>query len=198
MTRILGIDPGSLVTGWGVVDADSKGIAFVACGTVRTDPKSDLAARLKRIHDEVRALCAEFRPHEVAVERVFVDKNAGSALKLGQARAAAICGTFDCGAAFHEYAPREIKQSVVGTGAATKDQVAHMVRALLGIQVKVAIDATDALACALTHAHGRGLVTRLKASALAAAHKGLPAGVRIGAARRRVRPGTRTRPKGRS
>lgn len=189
MTRILGIDPGTLCTGWGIVDADVKGIAFVACGTVRTDPTSDLAARLKRIHDEVRALCAEFRPHEVAVERVFVDKNAGSALKLGQARAAAICGTFDGGAALHEYAPREVKQAVTGTGAATKDQVAHMVRALLGLQVKVAIDASDALACALTHAHGRGLAARLRASAF----KGLPAGARVGAARRRVRSGARTR-----
>lgn len=175
MTRILGIDPGSLRTGWGIVDADAKGVAFVACGTVRTDPSSDLAARLKRIHDEVRSLCAEFRPHEVAVERVFVDKNAGSALKLGQARAAAICGTFDSGAAFHEYAPREVKLAVTGTGAAGKEQVAHMVRALLGIQVKVAIDASDALACALAHAHGRGVA------------RGLPAGARIGSARRRVR-----------
>lgn len=194
MTRILGIDPGSVVTGWGVVDADARGVAFVACGTVRAAAAegaegADLAARLKRIHDEVRALCAEFRPHEVAVERVFVDKNAGSALKLGQARAAAICGTFDSGAALHEYAPREVKQAVVGTGAATKEQVAHMVRALLGLQVKVAIDASDALACALTHAHGRGLAARLKASA----YKGLPAGAKVGAARRRVRPGTRTR-----
>jgi crossover junction endodeoxyribonuclease RuvC len=194
VTRILGIDPGSLVTGWGVVEAGPGGVAFVACGTVRTDPAADLAARLKRIHDEVRSLCAEFRPHEVAVERVFVDKNAGSALKLGQARAAAICGTFDGGAAVHEYAPREIKQAVTGTGAASKEQVAHMVRALLGLQVKVALDASDALACALTHAHGRGLAARLKASAF----KGLPAGAKVGAARRRVRPGTRTPSKGRS
>jgi len=194
VTRILGIDPGSLVTGWGVVDAGPAGIAFVACGTVRTDPEAALAQRLKRIHDEVRALCAEFRPHEVAVERVFVDKNAGSALKLGQARAAAICGTFDSAAAVHEYAPREVKQAVTGTGAATKDQVAHMVRALLGMQVKVAVDASDALAAALTHAHGRGLSKRIAASALREASKGLPAGARIGAARRRVRRGApRTR-----
>jgi len=188
MTRILGIDPGSLVTGWGVVDAAGSTVGFVACGTVRTDRTTDLATRLRRIHDEVRALCAEFRPHEVAVERVFVDRNAGSALKLGQARAAAICGSFDCGAAFHEYAPREIKLAVVGTGAASKEQVAHMVRALLGIEVKVAVDASDALACALCHAHGRGLQTRLRAGALA----GLPAGARvlprIGRARR---PGRR-------
>lgn len=176
MTRILGIDPGSLVTGWGVLDLEGGTVAFVACGTVRTDRSADFVTRLKRIHDELRALCAEFRPHEVAVERVFVDQNAGTALKLGQARAAAICGTFDSGAVFHEYAPREIKQAVVGTGAATKDQVAHMVRALLGMRVKVAVDASDALACALCHAHGRGLHTRL------------PSGVRIGSARR---PGRR-------
>jgi len=196
VSRILGIDPGSLCTGWGIVDADARGIAFVACGTVRTDPSSDLATRLKRIHDEVRSLCAEFRPAELAVERVFVDKNAGAALKLGQARAAAICGSFDSGAVVHEYAPREVKQAVVGTGAATKEQVAHMVRALLALQVKVAVDASDALACALTHAHSRGLNTRIKASALAT-KGGLPAGVRllprIGSARRRIRPGTRTK-----
>ena len=155
--RIMGIDPGSLVTGWGVVEAAGPAVAFVAAGTVRTEPAHDLAARLRTIHDGIRALCAEHRPDEVAVERVFMARNADSALKLGQARAAAICGTFDCGAAVFEFAPSDIKRAVVGKGAATKEQVQHMVRALLKLKGPLALDASDALAVALCQAHGRGL-----------------------------------------
>lgn len=155
--RILGIDPGSRVTGWGVIDLDGSRTALVAAGTLRIATDGDLAARLKQIHDGVRALCAEHRPDEVAVERAFVSENADTALKLGQARAAAICGTFDAEIAFFEYAPAKIKQAVVGKGTATKDQVQHMVRALLPGAGVMALDASDALAVALCHAHGRGL-----------------------------------------
>lgn len=155
-TRILGIDPGSRVTGWGVVDVVGQRTILVAAGTLRVAAAGDLAARLKAIHDGVRALCAEHRPQEVAVERAFVADNADTALKLGQARAAAICGTFDAGLAFFEYAPAKIKLAVVGKGNATKDQVQHMVRALLRADA-MAFDASDALAVALCHAHGRGL-----------------------------------------
>lgn len=156
-TRILGIDPGSRVTGWGVVDVAGARTALVAAGTLRISSAGDLATRLKTIHDGVRALCAEHRPHEVAVERAFVSENADTALKLGQARAAAICGTFDAGVAFFEYAPAKIKQAVVGKGSATKEQVQHMVRALLPGAGPMTHDASDALAVALCHAHGRGL-----------------------------------------
>ena len=156
MIRILGIDPGSRVTGWGIVDVAGPKTTLVAAGTLRISPDGDLAARLKAIHDGVRALCAEHRPQEVAVERAFVSENADTALKLGQARAAAICGTFDAGVAFFEYAPAKIKQAVVGKGSATKEQVQHMVRALLHADA-MAHDASDALAVALCHAHGRGL-----------------------------------------
>lgn len=157
MIRILGIDPGSRVTGWGVVDVAGPKTALVASGTLRISAAGDLAVRLKAIHDGVRALCAEHRPQEVAVERAFVSENADTALKLGQARAAAICGTFDAGVAFFEYAPAKIKQAVVGKGSATKEQVQHMVRALLPGAGPMAHDASDALAVALCHAHGRGL-----------------------------------------
>jgi crossover junction endodeoxyribonuclease RuvC len=166
-TRILGIDPGSRVTGWGVVDCAPRGARFVACGTIRTAPGADLAARLRTIHDAVRELCREHAPDEVAVERAFVSDNADTALKLGQARAAAICGTFDLGPTLHEYAPATIKQALVGSGAATKEQVQHMVRALLALRERLASDASDALAAALCHAHGRGARGRY-AAALAA------------------------------
>jgi crossover junction endodeoxyribonuclease RuvC len=157
VTRILGIDPGSRITGWGVVDVAGQRTALVAAGTLRIAADGDLAQRLKAIHDGVRALCAEHHPQEVAVERAFVSDNADTALKLGQARAAAICGTFDAGVAFFEYAPAKIKQAIVGSGAATKQQVQHMVRALLPGAGPMALDASDALAVALCHAHGRGL-----------------------------------------
>jgi len=174
-TRILGIDPGSRVTGWGVVDCEPRGLRFVACGTIRTAPGADLGARLRTIHDAVRALCSEHAPDEVAVERAFVSDNADTALKLGQARAAAICGTFDHGPTLHEYAPATIKQAVVGSGAATKEQVQHMVRALLAVRDKLAFDASDALAAAVCHAHGRGLKSRYAAvlgATRAAKHSG--------------------------
>ena len=156
MIRILGIDPGSRVTGWGVVDVAGQRTALVAAGTLREVAIGGDAQRLKAIHDGVRALCAEHRPQEVAVERAFVSENADTALKLGQARAAAICGTFDAGVAFFEYAPAKIKQAIVGKGSATKQQVQHMVRALLHADA-MALDASDALAVALCHAQTRRL-----------------------------------------
>jgi crossover junction endodeoxyribonuclease RuvC len=160
--RILGIDPGSQITGFGVIDLVGNQTAAVVWGCVRT--AGDHPDRLRTIFSKVSAIVGEYEPDEIAVERVFVHRNADSALKLGQARAAAICGTFALDARLHEYSPRHIKQAVVGRGSAEKTQVAHMIRVLLGIRVDVEPDAADALAVALCHAHERGTQAALRAA----------------------------------
>ena len=155
MTRILGIDPGSQVTGFGIVDARQRGsvIRLVHFGAIRTD--GEHSTRLRQIFDEVGRMVKEFGPDEVAVERVFVHRNADSALKLGQARAAALCATFEADLPVFEYAARHIKKAVVGRGGADKTQVQHMVKLMLGMRSEPQADAADALAAALCHAHAR-------------------------------------------
>jgi crossover junction endodeoxyribonuclease RuvC len=150
--RILGIDPGSRLTGFGVVDFDGDKAVYVASGTVKSIDGA-FADRLRQIFVSVGGIVDEFRPDIVAIESVFMHKNAGSALKLGHARSAAICATFAHGIEIHEYAPREIKQAIVGTGAATKEQVQHMVVSILTLDGVPAPDAADALAAALCHGH---------------------------------------------
>jgi crossover junction endodeoxyribonuclease RuvC len=166
--RILGLDPGSRLTGFGVVDFVGDRACYVASGSVRS-AEGTFAERLRMIFHAVAGIAAEYRPDAVVLETVFVHKNAGSALKLGQARSAALCATFGCGARVFEYAPREIKQAVVGTGAATKAQVQHMVVSLLGLSGCPAPDAPDALAAALCHGHRRRLAGRLAGAAAVAA-----------------------------
>lgn len=161
--RILGIDPGSRVTGFGLVDSDGRTTRYVASGCIRTQC-DDLARRLREIFDGVQALVGQHAPQEVAVERVFVHRNADSALKLGQARAAAMCATFAPGVEIHEYAARAVKQALVGQGGADKSQVQHMVRALLKLTTPLGPDESDALAVALCHAHSRLLGARLVAA----------------------------------
>ncbi len=158
--RILGIDPGSRLTGFGVLDFEADNATYVASGTVQS-MGGDFPDRLKRIFDSVSEIVAEFRPDAVAIESVFVHRNAGSALKLGHARSAAICATFENDVDVFEYAPREIKLAVVGTGSATKDQVQHMVVAILNLEGEPSTDAADALATALCHGHQRRLNSRL-------------------------------------
>ncbi len=158
--RILGIDPGSRLTGFGVVDVAEDRARFVASGSVRTTD-GEFPDRLRQIYESVAELVAEYEPHELAIESVFVHKNAGSALKLGHARAAALCATFAGDLTVHEYAPREIKQAVTGTGSASKEQVQHMVVALLGLDGTPSADAADALAAALCHGHRRQLDSRV-------------------------------------
>jgi crossover junction endodeoxyribonuclease RuvC len=153
--RILGLDPGSLRTGFGIIDCDSGTAVLVVQGCIATSG-GPLADRLRIIHASVAALIAEHRPHEIAVERVFLSKNADSALKLGQARGAALAAV-PVALGVHEYAPRAIKLAVVGVGGAEKAQVAHMVKQLLSIQLKLAADAADALAVAICHANTRRL-----------------------------------------
>lgn len=154
--RILGIDPGSRLTGFGVVDCVDDGASYVASGSVNTI-EGEFSDRIRQIFRSVGEIVAEYQPHVVAIESIFVHRNAGSALKLGHARSAAICATFDFDLDLYEYAPREIKQAVVGTGAATKVQVQHMVRSILDLDGSPSPDAADALAAALCHANQRRL-----------------------------------------
>jgi crossover junction endodeoxyribonuclease RuvC len=158
--RILGIDPGSRTTGFGVLDFTGDEPAYVASGVVSSADGS-FPDRLRQIFTSVGEIVTEYRPDVVAIESVFMHKNAGSALKLGQARSAALCATFSFDAAIYEYAPREIKQAIVGTGAATKEQVQHMVISLLRLDAPPSLDAADALAAALCHGHQHRVRARL-------------------------------------
>jgi len=162
MTRILGIDPGSRITGYGVVEFDGPRSRYVASGTVRC-ADGDLPARLNEIFTGLREVIATHLPDESAIEQVFMHRNADSALKLGQARGAAICACTSHDLAIGEYTPRQIKQAVVGTGAATKVQVQEMVRRLLELPAAPPSDAADALAVALTHGQARQLTERIGA-----------------------------------
>jgi len=170
--RILGLDPGSLCTGYAVIDigrlcdprsatacipreAGAK-VSYVVSGSIRARGAT-LAERLQEIFAGVDELANRYRPDEVAIERVFMHRNADSALKLGQARGAALSATFAVRPRVFEYAPREVKLAVVGTGAAQKEQVQLMVRRLLNLTGPLGADAADALAIALCHAHSRGL-----------------------------------------
>lgn len=157
--RILGIDPGSVRTGVGIVDADATGrAAHVFHTTLVLGDAGEFPLRLKRILDLLGELIERHRPQEVAIERVFLAKNPDSALKLGQARGAAICAAVLRELPVHEYAAREVKQAVVGRGSAEKSQVQHMVGVLLNLQGQtLQADAGDALAIAITHAHARTL-----------------------------------------
>lgn len=158
--RILGLDPGSRLTGFGVLDFVGDSPLYVASGTVSSIDGA-FADRLRRIFDSVGDIVVEFQPDIVVIESVFMHKNAGSALKLGHARSAAICATFQHGIEVFEYAPREIKQAVVGTGAATKEQVQHMVVSILKLAGIPAPDAADALAAALCHGNQRRVHAQL-------------------------------------
>jgi len=151
--RILGLDPGSRRTGFGFVDCRGGEYAHVANGCIKCTEDS-MAGRLRRIFEEVAALIAQHKPDEIAVERVFVNRNIDSALKLGQARGAAL-SAIPPGAPVFEYAPRAIKAAVVGFGGADKGQVAHMMTVLLKIEQTITSDASDALAIALCHAQSR-------------------------------------------
>ena len=160
--RILGIDPGSRRTGFGIVDQDAQRSLYVASGCIRVSGER-LPERLKCIFDGIDEIVRRYRPDEVAVESVFMHRNAGSALKLGQARGAAICAVMQGSLPVSEYAPAEIKQAVVGRGRAEKEQVQHMVKALLNLANPPPVDAADALAVALCHGHSRQLLSRLGA-----------------------------------
>lgn len=160
MMRVLGIDPGSRITGFGVVEWGEGRVLYVESGCVRT-VGGPLAERLREIFHGVGEVVDTYGPCEVAVEQVFMHRNAGSALKLGQARGAAICAAVAQGLQVSEYTPAAIKQSIVGKGNAAKVQVQHMVQALLGLAATPQEDASDALAVALCHVHHRQTAERL-------------------------------------
>jgi crossover junction endodeoxyribonuclease RuvC len=152
--RILGLDPGSLVTGFAVIDWANGAACYVTSGAIRTRG-TEFPPRLRQIYEGVQRLMVEFAPREVAIERVFMHRNADSALKLGQARGAALCAAFAGDPVVFEYAPREVKLAVVGHGGAEKEQVQLMVRSLLRLKGEVGADAADAIGIALCHAYSR-------------------------------------------
>jgi crossover junction endodeoxyribonuclease RuvC len=153
--RILGIDPGSCVTGWGLIEAAGTRLSFVAAGVVRPKRALARAERLAAIHDALADLIAAHGPHEAAVEETFVNASPRDALVLGEARGVALLAPARAGIAVAEYAANTIKKSVVGRGHAEKAQVAAMVRVLLPASGEQAADAADALAVAICHAHHR-------------------------------------------
>ncbi|MGI9211466.1 MAG: crossover junction endodeoxyribonuclease RuvC [Methylococcaceae bacterium] len=160
MTLVMGLDPGSRITGYGLINDTPKGPLLVTCGCIHTDT-DHFPTRLKRIFDEVHRIACEYQPDELAIERVFMSKNADSALKLGHARGAAMCGALAAGVVVHEYAAREIKLALVGKGSADKLQVQHMVRFLLKHPERLPVDASDALGVAFCHIHHRQTRNRL-------------------------------------
>ena len=164
MTRILGIDPGSRVTGFGVVDMVRGRAAHVANGCIRT-PEGEMAQRLRVIFEEVRTVIERYEPMEMAIEKVFVNRNVDSALKLGQARGAAIVAGASRGLPVFEFSATQIKQAIVGRGGADKVQVQHMVKMLLNLEGRAQSDAADALAVAICHGHSRHGLSQIKAAA---------------------------------
>lgn len=160
--RIIGIDPGLRNTGWGIIEVEGTRLSYVADGAVHSDADASLAERLTQIHRQLAAIVSQFAPDEAAVEETFVNKDARATLKLGQARGVAVLVPALAGLLVAEYAPNQIKKSVVGAGHAEKDQVKHMVRILLPKAQLNTADSTDALAIAICHAHHRGLQTLAK------------------------------------
>ena len=153
--RILGIDPGLRRTGWGVVEIAGNRLAFIGCGSVTTNDRDALAARLLAIHDGLLLILDQYRPDEAAVEATFVNKDATATLKLGQARGIAMVVPAKAGVPVAEYAPNLVKKSIVGVGHGDKAQVRMMVGVLLPKANPHTDDAADALAIAVTHAHHR-------------------------------------------
>lgn len=152
--RILGVDPGLRITGFGVIDKSGQQLVYVTSGCIRTNEAAELPERLKTILDSLSEVIADGAPEHVAVEKVFVNVNPQSTLLLGQARGAAICAAVSRGLPVHEYTALQVKQAVVGNGHARKEQVQEMVKRLLRLPAAPSTDAADALACAICHAHG--------------------------------------------
>ncbi len=161
--RILGIDPGSRITGIGIIDTDGRRNQHVFSTCLRLGDAS-FPERLGTIFSELTRIIREYQPLEMAIESVFVSNNPASALKLGQARGAAICAGVIAGLPVAEYSPKEVKQATVGKGGADKAQVQHMVKLLLSLQGRLQVDTADALAVALCHAHSSHLQQRLRST----------------------------------
>jgi len=153
-TRILGIDPGLRVSGYGVLEICGQKLTYITGGRIRTDEKDELPQRIRTILEGLSQVIAQFRPQQVAIEKVFVNVNPRSTLLLGQARGAALCAAVISALPVSEYTALQVKQAVAGNGHARKEQVQDMVRRLLRLAGDPSADAADALACAICHAHG--------------------------------------------
>jgi len=168
---ILGIDPGSRITGYGVINQEGRKLTYLGSGCIKAFSPSkdgeddDFSARLQTIFAGVSELILQFQPDMFAIEQVFMGVNPGGALKLGQARGAAIVAATNRELSVAEYSARQIKQSVVGTGAADKAQVQHMVKSILKLPATPQADAADALAVALCHAHSHGTLAKMAGQA---------------------------------
>jgi crossover junction endodeoxyribonuclease RuvC len=154
-TRILGIDPGLRRTGWGVIEVEGNRLVFVGCGSIEPSERLPLAGRLLAIHKGLAAVLGDYSPAEAAVEQTFVNKDGVATLKLGQARGVAMLAPAMFGIEVAEYAPNQVKKTVVGAGHAEKNQIAVMLKILLPKAEPQSPDAADALAVAITHAHHR-------------------------------------------
>lgn len=160
MALILGIDPGSRVTGYGIINASGNRLEYVACGSIRL-PAVEHPQRLKQIFDSLCQIIEQYSPQECAIEEVFLGKSVSSALKLGQARGSAMVACLHHNLEIAEYSPRKVKQALVGNGSAEKEQVQHMVKVLLGVAGSVQADAADALAIAICHANTRANLMKI-------------------------------------
>lgn len=163
MTVILGIDPGSIKTGFGIISHLGGRSEYITSGIIRL-PRTSLPERLKVIFDSVEEIVEQYTPQELAIEEVFMARDAKAAIKLGQARGAAIVACVNQSMPVYEYAAKSIKQAVVGTGSADKEQVQHMVKSLLKLPAAPKEDAADALAAALCHAHTQQSMIRIARS----------------------------------
>lgn len=162
MIRIIGIDPGLRRMGWGIIDTLGNSLKFVACGTVISDDKLDLASRLCQLHDGLADIIHSHQPHEAAVEQTFVNMDAVATLKLGQARGIAMLVPAKAGLRVAEYAPNAVKKAVIGVGHGDKKQIQMMLKVLMPKAVFSGNDAADALAIAICHAHNsQGRMSRL-------------------------------------
>ena len=154
--RILGIDPGLRRTGWGVIEVEGNRLVYIGCGSVEPPEDLPLSSRLLAIHEGLAAVLGDFRPLEAAVEQTFVNKDGVATLKLGHARGVAMLAPAMFGISVAEYAPNQVKKTVVGAGHADKNQILMMLKILLPKAEPKSPDAADALAVAITHAHHRG------------------------------------------
>ncbi|MEX2488986.1 MAG: crossover junction endodeoxyribonuclease RuvC [Pseudomonadales bacterium] len=161
MALILGIDPGSRVTGYGVIHSIGARQEYITSGCIRTTDKTPLPAKLEEIYAGITEIIDEFLPVEIAVEKIFMARSAESALKLGHARGVAIVAAVNRGLPVHEYEAKKVKQAVVGTGAASKGQVQHMVMTLLRLSGRPQEDAADALATALCHINTQASLAKM-------------------------------------
>jgi len=165
--RILGIDPGLRRTGWGVIEVEGNRLVYVGCGSVEPPDVLSLSGRLLFIHEGLAAVLGDFRPAEAAVEQTFVNKDGVATLKLGQARGVAMLAPAMVGISVAEYAPNQVKKTVVGAVHADKSQIRLMLKILLPKAEPKSADAADALAVAITHAHHRASAAlRLKVVSL--------------------------------